>query len=631
MSGQAIRFRIFESGQLVSELTALDEVVKIGAAPACQLRLDRAGVGRMHAVIETDREGVLHVVDLGSPSGTMVNGKRIARAPLRDGDRLTIGAVEIEVTITGVDASAGMAVAAKPALTSPLQATAPTLAAPAVAAPAVSAARAFDPQLVADLAAVEDLSRRVVEVVVMWNGSVLKVDHLDAGGGKTRGFAVGEEPSCDFPIPADELTGLTRMELVRVAADGSAEVTIPAGATGDLTLTDGQRTDLARLIASGAAGPSGRITGASCMAIGPGARFKIAIGCWTFLVNSVPAARRFAAPTRLDFSKQIFTGFSLGLHLLFFFLIAFVPPSPEGFALDLSDQNNRFLPYVISASEAKQVRPPDWLEREKPKTADEQGKRHEGPEGQMGDRNAKKTDNRYAVKGPLDNPRPVMARDTVKEMAKEAGILSYLTPQNAPVSPFGAAMAMGSDPENALGAMIGNQPGDNFGYGGLGIFGTGRGGGGDGLGTIGQGNLDTLGHGCRGYNCGKGSANYGKFVKDLGDRRPQGPKVRIITGAIVHGTLTKEQIRRVVHRNIGQIKHCYEKGLMSRPDLEGRVSVKFIINGMGAVQNSGVSGTSLGHSSTEQCIAQAVRRWTFPQPQGGGIVIVTYPFQLTRP
>jgi hypothetical protein len=30
----------------------------------------------------------------------------------------------------------------------------------------------------------------------------------------------------------------------------------------------------------------------------------------------------------------------------------------------------------------------------------------------------------------------------------------------------------------------------------------------------------------------------------------------------------------------------------------------------------------------EQCIAAAVRRWEFPKPQGGGIVVVTYPFVL---
>jgi hypothetical protein len=505
------------------------------------------------------------------------------------------------------------------------------MAAPAAASPQIAANRAFDLELMSSVAAIDDPSRQVVEVVVMWNGSVLEVDHLGAGAKRAVEFTLGEEPSCDFPIPAEELAGLTRMELVRVGSDGAAELTIPAGATGDLTASDGQRTELTELIGSGAAKPSGRAPGAYCTSVTAGARFKIALGCWTFLVNGVPAARRFAPPAKLDFSKQIFTGFSMGLHLMFFFLIAFVPPSPEGLALDFSDQNNRFLPYVISAAEARQVQEPKWLEKEKPKTADPEGKRHKGTEGQMGDRLAKKTDSHYSIKGPKDNKKLVMARDMAKEMAKEAGILSYLSSQKAPTSPFGADIAVGNDPESHLGALMGNQPGDNFGYGGLGIYGTGRGGGGDGLGTIGLGDLNTLGRGCRGYNCGNGSPSYGKFVKNLKDRRSKGPGVRIATGALVKGTLSKDQIRRVVHRNIGQIKHCYEKGLFERPDLEGRVSIKFTIDGLGGVRHSVVSNSSLAHRSTEMCIANAVRRWTFPQPEGGGIVIVSYPFQLTRP
>ena len=31
----------------------------------------------------------------------------------------------------------------------------------------------------------------------------------------------------------------------------------------------------------------------------------------------------------------------------------------------------------------------------------------------------------------------------------------------------------------------------------------------------------------------------------------------------------------------------------------------------------------------ENCTVQAVRRWEFPKPLGGGIVIVSYPFVLT--
>jgi TonB family protein len=59
------------------------------------------------------------------------------------------------------------------------------------------------------------------------------------------------------------------------------------------------------------------------------------------------------------------------------------------------------------------------------------------------------------------------------------------------------------------------------------------------------------------------------------------------------------------------------------------VAVRFIVSPTGAVQSAGVHESSLGAPRAEGCIAQAVRRWSFPSPEGGGIVIVTYPFVLT--
>jgi hypothetical protein len=627
MSAQAIKFRIFKSGELVGEQTLFNQVVKIGAGPASHLRLEGTGVAKMHAVVEIDRSGDLHVVDLGSSAGTVLGGRRITRAALESGDRISIGELEIEVVLEG-RTEAQNAAPPIPAR-SQAEAAAPAMATPAAGAQ-VSAARAFDPALVANLAAVEDPSRPAVEVVVLWNGSVLQVEHLAADDKKTREFSVGEDPACDFPIPAEELGGATRFPLVHVG-QGAAEVTVPAGASGDLTEREGRRTDLAELVTSGAARPSGRAQGAYCLPVTSGARLKIDFGVWTFLVNGVAGPRKLVAPAKLDFSKQIFTGFSLGLHALFFFLIAFVPPSPEGLALDLLEENNRFIPYMIAAAEVHQDKQPDWLPKKPEMDNDKEGRRHEGEEGKMGDRTAKKTDSHYGIKGPKDFKNPVMARDRIKDLVQHSGVLAYLSAANAPTSPFGAEVAKGNDPENALGALLGNQYGANFGYEGLGVYGTGRGGGGDGRGTIGLGDLNTIGRGCRGYNCGPGGPDYGKPSDNLTDRRPVN-RIRIKDkGAMIVGSLSKEAIRRVVRRHINEVKFCYERGLAKRADLEGRVAIKFLINGKGAVQNSAVALSTLDDPGVAQCVARSVRRWTFPQPVGGGVVIVTYPFHMTGP
>jgi TonB family protein len=96
----------------------------------------------------------------------------------------------------------------------------------------------------------------------------------------------------------------------------------------------------------------------------------------------------------------------------------------------------------------------------------------------------------------------------------------------------------------------------------------------------------------------------------------------------VHGALSKVVIRRVVDRHRNEIRFCYEQALHLHPESAGRVAVKFIVSPTGSVQAAAVESSTLGDAATEQCIVQAVQRWNFPSPQGGGIVIVSYPFVL---
>jgi hypothetical protein len=68
--------------------------VVIGRSRDCDIQLSDANVSRRHA--EVRQEGASYwVVDLGSTNGMEVNGKRVKRAKLRDGDMITLGSTEI--------------------------------------------------------------------------------------------------------------------------------------------------------------------------------------------------------------------------------------------------------------------------------------------------------------------------------------------------------------------------------------------------------------------------------------------------------------------------------------------------------------------------------------------------------
>jgi hypothetical protein len=68
--------------------------VVLGRSRDCDLQLTDANVSRRHA--ELRQEGASYwIVDLGSTNGMEVNGKRVKRAKLRAGDKITLGSTEI--------------------------------------------------------------------------------------------------------------------------------------------------------------------------------------------------------------------------------------------------------------------------------------------------------------------------------------------------------------------------------------------------------------------------------------------------------------------------------------------------------------------------------------------------------
>jgi hypothetical protein len=68
--------------------------VVLGRSRDCDIQLADANVSRRHA--ELRQEGASYwIVDLGSTNGIEVNGKRVKRAKLSDGDTFTLGSTEV--------------------------------------------------------------------------------------------------------------------------------------------------------------------------------------------------------------------------------------------------------------------------------------------------------------------------------------------------------------------------------------------------------------------------------------------------------------------------------------------------------------------------------------------------------
>jgi hypothetical protein len=68
--------------------------VVLGRSRTCDVHVADVNVSRRHAEIR--QEGATYwIVDLGSTNGTLLNGKRVERERLRDGDTITLGSSEV--------------------------------------------------------------------------------------------------------------------------------------------------------------------------------------------------------------------------------------------------------------------------------------------------------------------------------------------------------------------------------------------------------------------------------------------------------------------------------------------------------------------------------------------------------
>jgi len=88
------RFMRYEGKQVKSVWPVAKDTVVIGRSSECDIVVDAPGVSRRHARV-TVKPGRILVEDLGSLNGTYINDDAIKRGHIEDGDRLSLGNVDL--------------------------------------------------------------------------------------------------------------------------------------------------------------------------------------------------------------------------------------------------------------------------------------------------------------------------------------------------------------------------------------------------------------------------------------------------------------------------------------------------------------------------------------------------------
>ncbi len=418
-------------------------------------------------------------------------------------------------------------------------------------------------------------------------------------------FLVGPSTRADASAPLDKDTAL-----VLATPDGwSLNLTAPM--SGELQL---------------AGLPPSLLASPGLTPIVDGARALVDLGALRFVVQATTTPTRMPRAFRIDWSQESYIG-AVGLAAgLFLALLYLIPPDPKSLAID-SFHSDLIAHYIIKAPE-----PPELpaLPQKGP-VGSGGGKAHAGPAGAMGTQQAPRDQHALLkIKGSSRDPK--MTRAVANSVAAESGIMPILAAMDGSIigSVFAPARALGPDAENAMGDLIGQHAEANGAWGsnGLDLVGGGPGGGGRHNTTLGVGDLGRSGAGGPGR---RGNGPPGGSV----DLHPH--KIGQVNSfghldVITKGGLGKDIVKRVVHAHHNEIRFCYEKRLMAKQldanQLGGRVVTRFIIAGNGRVVGSSIESSTMNDAAVESCIAEAVRRWDFPRPTDGSVVVVSYPFVL---
>ena len=103
------------------------------------------------------------------------------------------------------------------------------------------------------------------------------------------------------------------------------------------------------------------------------------------------------------------------------------------------------------------------------------------------------------------------------------------------------------------------------------------------------------------FSSGGGTTQKGNVELDISDFGSDGK-----------GNIDRDAILRVVRRNRHELRFCYERELIKRPDLQGKVLVHWQINPYGKVMNEKIVSSSFPKGALEKCILLRLRSWRFP-------------------
>lgn len=598
MAQRTFVFEIYRNGRLLRKQRVKRDSIKIGRHLRSHICLEDASVGRVHALIEVTNSQIF-LTDLGSGRGTLLNGSRVSKAEIHHKDKIKLGNIEVVFNTRDEEAE-----------------TAAKLAHEKAMAAAIAARKKYikdDTVYSRRFLSKPASSDGSLEIAILYRDFVM----MDEIFKPPRNLTIGAENINDFLI---EHQGLgSSFTLIDAVNENPDIFFLPENMQGEIYI-DTQKFSLEEAISSGKASSIGK---KAKFTLTKNTRVKLIIGDFVIFIHRSTHPKLILPINWSNNSMFLYIGLSLLMHALFLMLVFLMRPEMAGQNMDSFDANDRFVQLLMPEEEEEEPPPEENPFEEEEDEGEEAAEREAGDEGNAGDENEEENDSRMAVEGDNDSSQPTeLALRQATEEASTRGVVGVMN-NFGPSSLFGSE-ASGYDDMMAIGGVGGQAVGASYGTGGLGRYGGGlsgggtRSGGGFGGGPIAVGGRSS------------GDGNLGRSEAAHVSRDRERREVAVVPGTPeIRGQLDRDIIARVIREHRREVRSCYENELQRNPDLAGRIIVRFVISPDGAVASSDVQESDLGNNAVESCIVRRVRRWRFPEPRGGGIVRVSYPFVFT--
>jgi outer membrane biosynthesis protein TonB len=451
----------------------------------------------------------------------------------------------------------------------------------------------------------------VLEVCQIWGTTLVDTRHYPPTAG--REVSLGHELGWRWTVLGAEM-GWVRgpvRHLLPLLAPGWSEVR-PGWRSDFVAPTDDHRTTvfrsdgtgwMAELPASWEPTVDGEPVQGAQLRLEEGRRLGFEVAGQRFVARLVtPGARVTHRAMPVD-GPFVAVGSMMGAAAALFSLVMWV--SADAPRTEVMEVPDHFVELVLQAPVPEDEEEPTVAS---PEPEDEAGERAAGDEGTRGKADAVAD----KAKG---SAREVARKELDRQVAESAGLLGAL-------DELGATAGFGAATLDGLSAHVGNLRGPEgtaIGSYGLGDRDGGLGGGGQAEGLSGLGT-----HGVGGGRTGYGTDGGGGGAKERGGLTGVGD------GTIVIGALERSVIDEVIKRHLAQIRYCYQRELQKQPSLAGKVVMHFTIARDGSVSAARTKSSSLGNEAVESCLVGRFLRMQFPQPEGNGIVVVSYPFLFSN-